>query len=201
LSAEIIALPKIAAIIPAKTSGQLDYIVTSRSDLAKKVSTDDSPRYALWTFGLIVPAYYASSSQQAQHAEVVQDVSASLAKTTKDLQGLKKIIEYMPLIDLGESFKSDPDIGERLDRTHQGLNDAMEYIRYSGLPHTTDLIKMITKVNAQTLALTDDTKTAWSAEVLEIQKLILSDIESQDVQQGDSVHKLQTIGQTYEHYQ
>ncbi len=194
LSSAIVGLPPISSISPAETSGAVDYVATSRLDLAKQVPVDYTSRYSLWLYG-VMPAYYASAAQQSQHATLAKDTVEALEKTTSDLTKLKKFIEYMPLVDLEGSFSDDMGRDERLQRTKQGITDTIEHVKLSGFPHEAEIVQRLESLNTQTLLLTDKTKAVWAAELLGVQKLILSDIESRDIQQGKLPEQLQAIYQ------
>lgn len=196
LSGAIAALPKVSSIQPAKTSGSADYVMTTRSDLMNNLASHYTPQSALWMYGLL-PKYYAAISQQSNHSKVVQDARDSLRQTTDDLTHLKKIIEYMPSVDLSGKFADDPGLHERLQRTKKGIDEAIGYIQWSGLPHAQVLVAKLTKLNQNTLILTDQTKIPWAAELLEIQKIILSDITAQDIQQSDIEKQLQEVSASY----
>ncbi len=196
LSSSIEALPKVSSISPSQTSGILDYISTSRLKLASEIDEAYRPQFSPWMYGLL-PEFYGKSSQQSLHTQLAKESSSILAKTGDDLEKLKKIIEYMPLVDLGGNFADDPGLGDRLRRTQQGLTDTIAYIQMSDFPHKAELMIQLTALNARTLSLTDQTKTAWAAEVLEVQKLLISDIETRDIQQSKLPEQLQTVSQTY----
>jgi len=196
LQAEIQALPRVSSVSPAQTSGAIDHVLTTRMNLIEAINAEYIPRYAPWPYR-VIPTYDSTRTQQNQHTDIVKDISSNLQRTAKDLAGLKKIIEYMPLIDLGQDFANDAGLEERLSRTKQGLNEAIGYIQLSGLAHEAELISRLKKLNAQTLTLTDQTKGSWAAEVLEIQKLIIADIERRDVQRGEGIKQLQRVSQSY----
>lgn len=196
LSASLYDLPKISTIVPAKTSGETDYVATSRSLLADRIAKELSPRPALWVYGLL-PAYFAKNAQRNHFTELASESEDSLRRTVKDLEALKKIIEYMPLVDLGGAFADDRGLGERLARTKKGIDQAAEYIRWSGLPHSKEITESLLALNNQTLTLTDETKGAWAEDLMVVQKRILRDIEDRDIQQSDMQARLQAVADSY----
>ena len=200
LSAAIVALPKIESIIPAKTSDQVSYVATSRLNLSRQIASEYTAVSALWIYGLI-PAYYAKTTQQAKHNAINMSAQTTLDQTAKHLTNLKKIIEYMPLVDLATPFEQDQVITERLDRTKRGIKEAIEYIRWTNLPSKSEINARLISLNARTLSLKDETKEKWAEELLEIQKLILRDIKNQDIKGTDIPAQLQTAAQFYDIYQ
>ena len=197
LKADIAALPAISTITPSKTSGNLDYVASARSTLADKIKQGYySPQNAGFIFGLL-PQYRDHAAPQKANKEALEIINDNLRATSEDLGNLKRIIEYAPLIDLQGDITAQ-DTAERLERTQQGIKATYEYVRQSNLSNSGVIANKLNTLAERALYVTNDTKNAWSADVLEVQKMIITNLESQDISKTDYTKTLSDISISYQ---
>lgn len=198
LKADIAALPTVASIQPGKTSGLLDYVITTRQDLAKHLDTKQyAPQNVTGIFALR-PKSQTNNARTDAYARVLNKQKILLNQTAADLTALKKVVEYQPLADLADRIDVTNGTPERLQRTQTGLKAAATYLSQSLLVDKTQLITQLRPLIAQSVLVTDETKQQWSKDMLAFQTNLLQGIASEDIQSTDYSQILDGITVSYQ---
>jgi len=197
LKAAIPQLPAVTSIVPAETSGALDYVASARTNLLLKTRNESAPQPVSLIYRLH-PTYRIDEVSIRLHESALVSITDRLETTTKELNNLKKLIEYNPEADLPQRFSDDPMIDERLARIHEGFKETALYIKSSTLVHRNQIASALSELNKKTLVLKEDTVVNWSKELLVVQTLILEDIAAQDIQSSDYVDRLKAVVTTYQ---
>lgn len=197
VNTSIANLPSVSSVVPAQTSGSLDYVVAARSQLIDMLESNYAPKSATWLY-VLNPAYYALDARKSQQASINQDLSETLHETVEQLTQLKKIIEYAPLADLSIPFGEDETVAERLSRTKIGIDAAIDSVQSSTLARKAQISKELTELNAQTLSLNDETKVQWAYKMRDVQAQIIEDIANLDIKNTQYSDQLEYIRSLYQ---
>jgi hypothetical protein len=198
LKADIAALPPVLSIQPGKTSGLLDYVVTTRQDLAKQIDTKKyAPQKASGIFALR-PKSQANDTRTDAHSKVLKAEKELLTQTASDLSALKKVIEYQPLADLADHIDTTNGTPERLLRTQEGLKKAVSYLKTSSLRDRDELAAQLQPFIPRSILVTDETKQQWSTDMLALQTSLVASIAAEDIQVTSYADLLDKITVSYQ---